>query len=103
MLIASGPARANESRTLAVCVGRTCACWRGHSFAIGALAQLGERLQGMQEVSGSIPLGSTIDFLQVEQRRSLGEVEPESRSLLCRHQADVASMCAHDLAGEMQA
>ena len=26
---------------------------------IGALAQLGERLHGMQEVSGSIPLGST--------------------------------------------
>lgn len=26
----------------------------------GALAQLGERLHGMQEVSGSIPLGSTI-------------------------------------------
>ena len=25
----------------------------------GALAQLGERLHGMQEVSGSIPLGST--------------------------------------------
>jgi hypothetical protein len=27
--------------------------------AIGAIAQLGERLHGMQEVSGSIPLGST--------------------------------------------
>ncbi len=26
----------------------------------GALAQLGERLHGMQEVRGSIPLGSTI-------------------------------------------
>ena len=26
---------------------------------IGALAQLGERLHGMQEVRGSIPLGST--------------------------------------------
>jgi hypothetical protein len=26
---------------------------------IGAIAQLGERLHGMQEVSGSIPLGST--------------------------------------------
>ena len=25
----------------------------------GAIAQLGERLHGMQEVSGSIPLGST--------------------------------------------
>ena len=28
----------------------------------GALAQLGERLHGMQEVSGSIPLGSTINL-----------------------------------------
>jgi hypothetical protein len=27
---------------------------------IGAIAQLGERLHGMQEVSGSIPLSSTI-------------------------------------------
>ena len=27
---------------------------------LGALAQLGERLHGMQEVRGSIPLGSTI-------------------------------------------
>ncbi len=26
----------------------------------GPIAQLGERLHGMQEVSGSIPLGSTI-------------------------------------------
>jgi glutamate/tyrosine decarboxylase-like PLP-dependent enzyme len=29
----------------------------------GALAQLGERLHGMQEVSGSIPLGSTIHLM----------------------------------------
>ena len=28
----------------------------------GAIAQLGERLHGMQEVSGSIPLGSTNPF-----------------------------------------
>ena len=28
----------------------------------GAIAQLGERLHGMQEVSGSIPLSSTIRF-----------------------------------------
>ena len=27
---------------------------------LGALAQLGERLHGMQEVGGSIPPGSTI-------------------------------------------
>ena len=30
------------------------------AMVFGALAQLGERLHGMQEVSGSIPLGSTI-------------------------------------------
>jgi hypothetical protein len=29
------------------------------SFTYGAIAQLGERLHGMQEVSGSIPLSST--------------------------------------------
>jgi hypothetical protein len=29
----------------------------------GAIAQLGERLHGMQEVSGSIPLGSTTSSL----------------------------------------
>ena len=28
-------------------------------IGLGAIAQLGERLHGMQEVSGSIPLGST--------------------------------------------
>ncbi len=33
-------------------------------WADGALAQLGERLHGMQEVSGSIPLGSTKFFLK---------------------------------------
>ncbi len=31
---------------------------------IGAIAQLGERLHGMQEVSGSIPLSSTKYFYQ---------------------------------------
>jgi hypothetical protein len=30
---------------------------------LGAIAQLGERLHGMQEVSGSIPLSSTRIFL----------------------------------------
>ena len=31
----------------------------------GAIAQLGERLHGMQEVSGSIPLGSTKNVVEV--------------------------------------
>jgi hypothetical protein len=32
------------------------------NFGYGAIAQLGERLHGMQEVSGSIPLSSTKFF-----------------------------------------
>ena len=32
---------------------------RYNKFRYGGLAQLGERLHGMQEVSGSIPLFST--------------------------------------------
>ena len=32
---------------------------KGQSERVGGLAQLGERLHGMQEVSGSIPLSST--------------------------------------------
>ena len=34
-------------------------------FTRGAVAQLGERLNGIQEVSGSIPLGSTTIALQI--------------------------------------
>ncbi len=33
--------------------------YNAHSFEHGGIAQLGERLHGMQEVSGSIPLTST--------------------------------------------
>ena len=41
-------------------------CHSDHlSFNIGALAQLGERLPCTQEVSGSIPLGST-NFITYE-------------------------------------
>jgi hypothetical protein len=35
-------------------------------LTFGGLAQLGERLHGMQEVSGSIPLFSTMKKLQIE-------------------------------------
>ncbi len=38
-------------------------CLPDQSYILGALAQLGERLPCTQEVSGSIPLGSTIKFL----------------------------------------
>ena len=34
----------------------------GHENKCGGIAQLGERLNGIQEVSGSIPLTSTIYF-----------------------------------------
>ena len=34
-------------------------CRQGRHASYGGLAQLGERLHGMQEVSGSIPLFST--------------------------------------------
>ena len=33
--------------------------YNARSFDVGGIAQLGERLHGMQEVSGSIPLTST--------------------------------------------
>jgi hypothetical protein len=35
--------------------------------AFGAIAQLGERLHGMQEVSGSIPLSSTTKRIKKRQ------------------------------------
>src|SRR5690606_5453271 len=43
----------------------------------GALAQLGERLHGMQEVSGSIPLGSTISPLSVSRMLALSAARCE--------------------------
>jgi hypothetical protein len=44
---------------------------------VGAIAQLGERLHGMQEVSGSIPLGSTKSL-----RTSFDLQTPACRGLL---------------------
>ena len=38
---------------------RRCACLRMTQQQSGAIAQLGERLNGIQEVRGSTPLGST--------------------------------------------
>ena len=40
--------------------------WLVNEF--GGIAQLGERLHGMQEVIGSIPLTSTKDFLETRNR-----------------------------------
>jgi len=42
----------------------------------GAIAQLGERLNGIQEVSGSIPLGSTIPLNYFS--RQIGPARPFS-------------------------
>ena len=44
---------------------------QGRHTSFGGLAQLGERLHGMQEVSGSIPLSST-KFLGSLSSRGLG-------------------------------
>ena len=46
----------------------------GFGVPLGAVAQLAERLHGMQEVRGSIPLSSTLegDGLRVELKRGLG-------------------------------
>ena len=49
----------------------------------GALAQLGERLHGMQEVSGSIPLGST-SFSDEEMSEDIFSEERPSVSEGCR-------------------
>ena len=38
-----------------------------HARLVGALAQLGERLHGMQEVRGSTPLGSTKSLTSIGQ------------------------------------
>lgn len=43
-------------------------CVYSASQVRGAVAQLGERLNGIQEVEGSIPFGSTIDFLPLIRR-----------------------------------
>ena len=53
----------------------------GFVKANGAIAQLGERLHGMQEVSGSIPLGSTTPGFaggmnRVSCCKLVGEVSP---------------------------
>ena len=49
----------------------------------GALAQLGERLHGMQEVSGSIPLGSTIILYPKNSELPRLPAPQATRGLLC--------------------
>src|SRR4051812_14697646 len=54
------------------------------AFARGGIAQLGERLHGMQEVSGSIPLTSTTDTgscFDLVRGRSCCSASPSSRGL----------------------
>ena len=52
----------------------------------GGIAQLGERLNGIQEVSGSIPLISTIS-----RRVALGIPLRKERDFLCGNRHDVQS------------
>jgi hypothetical protein len=40
-------------------------------FLCGAVAQLGERLNGIQEVEGSIPFGSTKSLMQIRYLEAL--------------------------------
>ncbi len=49
----------NEEEEKASTPTKSPVLFRARKFGYGAIAQLGERLHGMQEVSGSIPLGST--------------------------------------------
>ena len=56
----------------------------------GAIAQLGERLHGMQQVRGSIPRSSTTEFLTVDSRPSRGRPE---RPLSCPLDRPVAIAC----------
>jgi hypothetical protein len=58
MLVSATFARYNSSQASdAASLGRDCPDTR---VPRGAIAQLGERLNGIQEVRGSTPLGSTI-------------------------------------------
>ena len=45
----------------------------------GAVAQLGERLNGIQEADGSIPFSSTISFPLVESDNSIVAVAAKER------------------------
>src|SRR5689334_473815 len=50
-----------------------------HAIPHGGIAQLGERLHGMQEVSGSIPLTSTTKLIWSWARRSRKGASPIHR------------------------
>ena len=76
------PTRASPETASAIwCVLRHIGrlIWRvqGRTVAalLGAIAQLGERLHGMQEVGGSIPPGSTTDLPRINHgSRGINEV-----------------------------
>jgi hypothetical protein len=61
---------------------------------VGAVAQLGERLNGIQEVRGSIPLGSTneINWLDGELQKFCGKCPRRVRIAPGRHQEN-SSAC----------
>ena len=53
------------------------------SVSVGGIAQLGERLHGMQEVSGSIPLTSTNYLFWVVGYREKCSKECDVKSMIC--------------------
>ena len=58
------------------------------SGVVGAIAQLGERYNGIVEVSGSIPLGSTINIDFSKFRKFVGVDASLSGELLVRRLAE---------------
>ena len=45
-----------------------------YPLKVGAIAQLGERLHGMQEVVGSNPIGSIFEFSAISRQTTLQNV-----------------------------
>jgi hypothetical protein len=69
-----------------------------HAADIGALAQLGERLHGMQEVRGSSPLGSKSPQASLRKRVP----KPESAHLLARNGSHATTKSAHPAPGSVR-
>ena len=57
------PVVVHESTVLVLTAGSACRKLRASFY--GAIAQLGERLHGMQEVGGSIPPSSTKSYRKI--------------------------------------
>src|ERR1700761_5775932 len=62
-----------------LCSGFSARCPHRVDEGIGAIAQLGERLHGMQEVGGSIPPGSTTFHRKAKHRKTSTSCESKRR------------------------